>query len=95
MLKALFGPSSLAATLKRGLGDSMAAHRLIAEKVAGTLDSSSVTAPNGAGTSAAQSESSVELDMATLADVQLRYEAEARLLHLAYQSLRTSIRGNG
>jgi len=33
--------------------------------------------------------------MASLADTQLRYEAEARLLQVVYQGLRTSIRSNG
>ena len=32
--------------------------------------------------------------MSQLADIQLRYEAEARLLHGVYSSLRTAIRGN-
>ena len=98
MIKALFGPSSLAATLRRGLDMGMAAHNDIARRVASAATSSSQTAPlPGEDAEAAQAANKKNLadDMADLAEVQLRYEAEAKLLHAVYQNWRTSIRGNG
>jgi hypothetical protein len=74
----------------------MTVHRQIASKVAGALSSSSRTSQGeGEATQAPgpQQESLVE-DMAALADTQIRYELEARLLRDAYEQLRRSIRSD-
>jgi flagellar basal body rod protein FlgB len=42
----------------------------------------------------AQQEADLQRDMSALADTQLRYEADAKLLHDAYARLRTAIRGD-
>ena len=39
-------------------------------------------------------ESDIQRDMASLADTQLRYEADAKLLQSAYQRLRTAVQGS-
>ena len=43
-------------------------------------------------TARAQAQADLERDMTELADTQLRYEADARLLHDAYARLRTAVR---
>lgn len=91
MLKALFGPSSNAHTLRRGLDQEMVRHREIARRVAGALESSTQASGDGAAGSP-DAAADLATDMADLADTQLRYEAEARLLQLVYQGLRSSIR---
>jgi hypothetical protein len=96
MIKALFGPSTVPHTLRGGLDASMTAHKEIARRVAAGLEASTQN-PGDAqgGTAAAGEKPDLVQDMAALADTELRYETEARLLHLAYQGLRTAIRGNG
>ncbi len=94
MIRALFGSSTTPYILRRGLDAAMETHRAIARRVAGEVKASDqATAQNPAGAPA--DPSNLGDDMASLADVQMRYEAEAQLLHLAYQNLRISIRTNG
>lgn len=93
MLKSLFGPSTLTSMLRGGLEETSATHRGIAARVAGALDqSSSVSfAETLQGKTAASTEEDLQRDMTALADTQLRYEADARLLQQAYARLRTAI----
>jgi hypothetical protein len=91
MLKALFGSQSLTHQLRGGLEEVSATHRAIAARVAGAIDRSS-TMDFSDALSAAQPAPDLERDMAALADTQLRYEADARLLQEAYARLRTAIR---
>jgi flagellar basal body rod protein FlgB len=95
MIKALFGPLSVPHALRRGLDDEMAAHRAIAGRVSEALSSSSRTDFPGSLEAARRAdgeESDLLHDMAALADTQLRYEADAKLLRAAYDRLRNAIR---
>jgi flagellar basal body rod protein FlgB len=65
--------------------------------VSGALSaSSSVEFPDALAAQNAQkqvSEADLENDMTALADTQLRYEADAKLLKAAYARLRSALRG--
>lgn len=91
MIKALFGQSTVPATLREALDASMQRHREIGRRVAEASAAASSSADGAPGAS----EANLADDMAAMADTQLRYEAEARLLSLVYQGLRRSIRSNG
>ena len=97
MIKGLFGPSSLIRSLRTGLDESMQTHRRLAERVARYGASSSEARFSdalGEKRSAAEEEArSLQTDMALLADTQIRYETEAKLLQGAYAKLRSAIRG--
>jgi flagellar basal body rod protein FlgB len=98
MLKGLFGPTTLTHRLRGGLEETSATHREIATRVAGAMASSSATDFAGqldAATGVKPDAADVERDMAALADTQLRYEADARLLQQAYARLRSAIRDHG
>jgi hypothetical protein len=96
MIKALFGSTTTPFVLRKGLDETMAAHKQVAERIAGALTSSGeVSTATGTGAGQALDESDLTGQMAALADTQLRYEAEARLLQVVYQGLRTSIHSNG
>jgi hypothetical protein len=69
----------------------MKEHREIGRRVA-EASAAAGSSPDGAP---GASEANLADDMAAMADTQLRYEAEARLLSLVYQGLRRSIRSNG
>jgi len=82
--------------LKAGLDVESARQKRIAARVAAAQDASA-----GSGFAAdlkakggAPAED-LQQDMAELADVQLRFEADARLLHDAYARLRTAMKSNG
>ena len=95
MLKALFGPESVTHRLRGGLEEVSATHRGIAARVAGILNRSTSSDFPDALAGAAQAvddEADLEREMAALADTQIRYEADARLLQEAYARLRTAIR---
>jgi flagellar basal body rod protein FlgB len=94
MLRGLFGPSSLTYTLRGALEETSATHRGIAERVARASASSTSDFADqlAAATQAAVGEVDIQREMAALADTQLRYEAEAKLLQTAYARLRTAIR---
>lgn len=96
MIKALFGQTTSPYLLRQGLNESMAAHKDVAKRIAGALSSSTQASADAAGGGAAgAAESDLVTDMASLADVQIRYETEARLLQLVYQSLRAAVKSNG
>ena len=97
MLRSLFGPSSLASMLRGGLEETSATHRVIADRVAGRLSSSANPAFEDklqSEAARAQQEADLQRDMTALADTQLRYEADAKLLRDSYAGLRAAIRGN-
>ena len=96
MLKGLFGPDSVTSMLRGGLEETSATHREIAARVAGALDaSSSVDFPSKLAEQTQAKQADLERDMTQLADTQLRYESEARLLREAYDRLRTAIGNHG
>ncbi|HVP13962.1 MAG TPA: hypothetical protein VMS88_00380 [Terriglobales bacterium] len=99
MLEKLFGPSSVTSMLRGGLEEASATHRAIAGRVAGALDrSSSVSFQDqlaGRTADSAAAEADLERDMTALADTELRYEADAKLLQAAYAQLRTAVSDRG
>lgn len=95
MLKGLFGPTSVSSMLRGGLEETSATHRAIAARVAGAIDASSSTDFPGELARSQAAQADLERDMAQLADTQIRFEAEARLLREAYDRLRTAMRERG
>ena len=99
MLKALFGPATDTSMLRGGLEEASATHKAIAQRVSNALtSSSSVQFADQLAAQTAQGrvdQEDLERDMTSLADTQLRYEADVKLLHAAYQRLRTAIRDRG
>jgi len=99
MLRSLFGTGTLTAMLRGGLEETSATHRTIAKRVAGALDSSASTdfasALQAKQGSARLSQADLERDMASLADTEIRYEADAKLLQGAYARLRSAMKMNG
>ena len=94
MIKGLFGNSTVPGALRAGLDQASATQKAIAARVAGALSSSSSTdfAGDFAKAKGKVDEADLQRDMAELADTQLRYEADAKLLQQAYGRLRTAIR---
>jgi hypothetical protein len=97
MIRALFGPEGLTAKLRAGLDVTMADHRGIADRIASARSQS---ASNGFGqaleaSAAKLNEADLVRDMTQLADTEIRYETEARLLAGVYSGLRKAISGNG
>lgn len=99
MLKSLFGPNAVSSMLRGGLEEASATHRAIADRVAHLLGSSSnVDFADELAKKTAEGrldEDALQRDMAALADTQLRYEADAKLLQEAYGRLRTAMRDRG
>jgi flagellar basal body rod protein FlgB len=99
MLRGLFGPTSTTAMLRGGLEETSQTHRAIAERVArATAASTSTDFTDALQARAAANrldEADLQRDMAALADTQIRFEADARLLQHAYQRLRTAMRDRG
>lgn len=98
MLKGLFGAHSLAPQLRAGLDDATATHRAISSRVAGALESSAnvdFSQQLQQGMNGQQPGTDLQRDMSELADVQLRFEADAKLLQEAYARLRTAMRNHG
>ena len=94
MIKALFGQTTSPYLLRQGLDQTMAAHRDVANRVAGAISSSAEASSDAAGAGGTP-ETDLVQDMASLADAQIRYETEARLLSLVYRSLRSAVKSNG
>lgn len=99
MIKGLFGNGSVTSMLRGGLEETSATHRTIAQRVSNALSSSTstdfATALDAKAAQQRGAEIDLEGEMASLADTQLRYEADARLLTEAYARLRTAIRDRG
>ena len=99
MIRGLFDVSSLSSMLRGGLEESSATQRGIGQRVARAIETSTNT--SFAGTmdaniaKAKATEQDLQRDMASLADTQLRYEADTQLLREAYQRLRTAIGNRG
>jgi hypothetical protein len=96
MLKSLFGPGTTSSLLRGGLEETSATQREIAGRVSRALTASSsgdfagqLDAANGA-----LDVESLEQDMTALADTELRYEADAKLLQSQYAQLRAALRNN-
>lgn len=96
MIKGLFGNTTLPYALRSGLEEATTTHRAIAGRVANAMQSSSSTDFAGDLKAAAAKrkaqEADLQRDMTELADTQLRFEADAKLLQQAYSRLRTAIR---
>lgn len=99
MLRSLFGTGTLTSMLRGGLEESMATHRTIAARVSNALQASTSTdfssALQAQNAKQALSQADLERDMASLADTQLRYEADTKLLRSAYDRLRTAMKERG
>lgn len=95
MLKDLFGTQSVTYMLRGGLEEASATHRAIADRVANAVEaSSSVDFSKQLGAHAGGErvdQADLQRDMASLADTEIRYEADAKLLQAAYARLRTAI----
>lgn len=94
MIKGLFGPGTITHQLRQGLDELSVRHQGIADRVANALRVSSSTtdfAEELAEAQAAAQEAELQEDMVTLADNQIRYDADTRLLQDAYARLRTAI----
>jgi flagellar basal body rod protein FlgB len=97
VLNGLFGSTTLPALLRGGLEETTATHRGIASRVAGLLTSSSATTFQSeleARAAQAKHEEDLQREMSALADTQLRYEADAKLLQSAYARLRTAMKSH-
>jgi flagellar basal body rod protein FlgB len=85
--------------LRGGLEETMATHKAIANRVSNALQASTSTdfssALQAQGAKQKLNEVDLERDMTSLADTQLRYEADAKLLQAAYARLRTALRERG
>jgi len=97
MLKGLFGPGTLTSALRGGLEETSATHKVIAARVANALQSSGSTDFDAAlqAKHAQGTEADLQNDMTSLADTQLRYEADAKLLQAAYARLRAAVSDRG
>lgn len=96
MFRSLFGTGTLTSMLRGGLEETSATHRAIAQRVSGALGASTST-DFASALQAKQGQSKVaaadlERDMASLADTQIRYEADAKLLQGAYAQLRATMK---
>jgi hypothetical protein len=102
VIKGLFGSSTTSWQLRGGLEELSATHRSISERIANASQTSASTdfeqvldGATGGQEVTPVSEEQLQVDMAALADTQLRFEAAARLLQKAYADLRISMRSNG
>ncbi len=98
MIRGLFGTTTLSNRLRGGLEEASATQRGIGRRVADALAASTTSgfteASQAAMAKANQAEADLQREMASLADTQLRYEADAQLLRETYQRLRTAIGKN-
>jgi hypothetical protein len=97
MLKALFGPDTITSRLRGGLEETSATQKTIAARVSRALTASS-NADFAGQLDANQAQldaESLEQDMTALADTELRYEADAKLLQTQYAQFRAALKNNG
>jgi hypothetical protein len=92
MISGLFGQGSVTNTLRGGLAEASATHKVIADRVANALQQSANTDFAGQLNAKLASEEDIERDMTSLADTQLRYDATAKLLQTSYAEYRSAIR---
>jgi flagellar basal body rod protein FlgB len=98
MLGELFGSGTVSSLLRGGLEEATATHRAIADRVARALEASSSVdfgeSLQARQAAAASTEADLQRDMASLADTEIRYDADAKLLQAAYQRLRSAMKSN-
>ena len=96
MIRDLFGPKGISSELRRGLDEAMATHRAVADRIARANTQSANSDFNEAlQTSEARlDEQELTRNMTLLADTELRYQTEARLLSGVYASIRKAIGRN-
>ncbi|MEO8449494.1 MAG: hypothetical protein ABI647_06880 [Gemmatimonadota bacterium] len=96
MIRGLFGVRSLPSALRGGLEETSATQRGIAKRVSQAVDTSTSTSFGSALEAQVAKKKAAEEDlpreMASLADTQIRFEADAQLLKEAYGRLRTAIK---
>lgn len=99
MIRGLFGTTSASSLLRGGLEEASATQRGIGQRMATALAVSTSTnfteATEAQLARARQAETDLQRDMASLADTQIRFEADAQLLREVYQRLRTAIGSRG
>jgi hypothetical protein len=99
MIRGLFGSSTLPAQLRGGLEEASATQKGIGQRVARALETSTSTSFSDAMEAqmakSRSTEEDLQREMASLADTQIRYEADAQLLKEAYQRLRTAFSSRG
>ena len=99
MLRSLFGTGTVTAMLRGGIEETSATHRAIARRVSNALGASTSTDFASALQEKAGrnklNEVDLERDMTSLADTQIRYEADAKLLQGAYAQLRAAMKDRG
>lgn len=97
MMRNLFGPEAVTSKLREGLDSAMGIHRSIAERIA-RANSSSANDDFAAALEASterMSEEELVREVTQLADTEIRYQVEAKLLTGAYASIRKAIGTNG
>ena len=94
MLRGLFGSDTTTYMLRGALEETSATHREISSRVANASLASTQGGFAGqlAAAQGANEEIDLQREMTALADTQIRYEAEAKLLQIAYTQLRTAMR---
>ena len=100
MIRSLWGSGTNIHMLKGGLEEQAATQRAIARRVAAASEASTssfgtVLEAAATGRTPAKPEIDLQVEMASLAETQLRYEASAKLLSGAYDKLRLAIRDRG
>jgi hypothetical protein len=99
MIRGLFGVSTLPSRLRGGLEEASATQRGIGQRVADAMKVSTSTnfaeATQAQLARAREAEADIQRDMASLADTQIRFEADIQLLRETYQRLRTAIGSRG
>jgi hypothetical protein len=92
MISGLFGQGTVTNTLRGGLAEASATHKVIAERVANAQQQSATIDFSGQLDAKLAMEEDIERDMTSLADTQLRYDATAKLLQTSYAEYRSAIR---
>lgn len=96
MISGLFGQGTVTHQLRGGLEEQSATHKAIAARVANAAQQSATAGFAGQlDASLAARDADLQVDMASLADTQLRYEATTKLLQKSYGDLRTAMRDCG
>jgi flagellar basal body rod protein FlgB len=96
MLDRLLGADSTIAAVRDGLDRSTATVRGVASRIAGAgaNDGTSFARTlDGAEAKAAGNEVDLEAEMVALAEEQIRFDAQARMLEKLYERVRLSVRG--
>ena len=92
MIRGLIGSDTLVRELRDGLDASMVRSREIAHRVANASNSSTASFQSSLDAAMSNDAVDLEVEMVSLADEQIRYEAMGQLLQKMYASIRSSIR---